>query len=568
MVVVACTRDVTKETVTALADAPRPPAGRVVQLRTGKVRAKAMAGEIDSAIFKQALQGPVECTATGLLGDEHHAGMHGGTERAVHQYDPDHYAAWQVESCPEPALYEPGAFGENLVGTGMSEDNVCIGDVFRVGGTVLLEVSEPRHPCHKLNARFCWPRALGRTIRTARSGWNMRVLQPGPVCAGDAIALVRRPFPQWSVLNVQRVIRGRDVGLDLLAACVQLPMTALFRDMAADRLRRAPKTYTLVAARLASPRVRELTFALKDGALSLPSPAFEAYSYAQITFGPPGALFSRCYSIVDGDIYRFTLGVALDRQSRGGSAYLHQELNIGDEIDMAPGTNPSAIESDARCAGQVLERIVIAGGIGITAFLPSVRDWEAKGLSYRIHYAVHETRDAAFLEQLPRGRVTLYASSEGHRLDLASVIPDSCSDGGGALPRVFCCGPSRMMDTCARITTERGYPEHMVHFEDFGGGGSGGGELGAAFKVQVNEPETGRNEDLAVPANKTLLDVLLGAGFDIDFSCKIGGCGACKVKVCEGDVSYKSTALLSKDKGSALQACVDRGHGNLKLEID
>lgn len=568
MAVAPCTRDVTKETVKALADAPRPPAGRVVQLRAGKVRAKAMADEIDSAIFKQELHGPVECTATGLLGDEHHANMHGGTERAVHQYDPGHYEAWRAEGCPEPALYEPGAFGENLIGTGMSEDNVCIGDVFRVGRTVLLEVSEPRHPCHKLNARFRWPRALGRTIRTARSGWNMRVLKPGPFCAGDAIELVRRPFPQWSVLNVQRVIRGRIVGLDLLAACAQLPMTALFRDMAAARLRSAPKMYTLVAARLTSTRVRELTFALKDGALSLPSPAFEAYSYAQITFGSPGARFLRCYSIVDGDIYRFTLGVALDRQSRGGSAYLHQELDIGDEIDMVPGTNPSAIESDARCAGQALERIVIAGGIGITAFLPSVREWEGKSLSYHIHYAVRESGDAAFMEQLPRSRVTLYVSSEGHRLDLASAIPDFCPDGGEALPRVFCCGPSRMMDACARITTQRGYPEHMVHFEDFGTGSSGGGEIGEAFKVQISEPETGRNEDLTVPANKTLLDVLLDAGFDIDFSCKIGGCGACKVKVCEGEVRYKSTALLSKDKGSALQACVDRGHGNLKLEVD
>lgn len=123
-----------------------------------------------------------------------------------------------------------------------------------------------------------------------------------------------------------------------------------------------------------------------------------------------------------------------------------------------------------------------------------------------------------------------------------------------------------MMKECANIANELGYPEHMLHFEDFGNGG--GGDLGDAFEVQVDEPDSNRHETMTVPPNKTLLDVLNDAGFDILYSCKSGACGACKVAICEGKVEYKSTALLEKEKGRALQACVDRGIGRLKIEID
>ncbi|GKU07164.1 unnamed protein product [Fusarium langsethiae] len=112
-------------------------------------------------------------TATGIVGDEHVAKSHGGTERAVHQYNPDHYPDWQAENAPEPKLYDVGAFRENLVTTNMNDDNVCIGDIYKLGD----EVSEPRHPCYKLNSRFKWPRALKRTIRTWRSGSKVAEIQ-------------------------------------------------------------------------------------------------------------------------------------------------------------------------------------------------------------------------------------------------------------------------------------------------------------------------------------------------------------------------------------------------------
>ncbi|GFF88612.1 phthalate dioxygenase reductase [Aspergillus udagawae] len=223
-----------------------------------------------------------------------------------------------------------------------------------------------------------------------------------------------------------------------------------------------------------------------------------------------------------------------------------------------------AQENDQKC-DQSLTCVVIVGGIGITAFLMSIRDWESKGVPCHIHYAVRSLEEAAFLEQLPADKTTLYATSRRERLDIGNVIPKPGPD-NAYQARIFSCGPSRMMQECAGITTQLGYLEYMVHFEDFGGGE--GGNLGDGFEVEVDEPDTNRHEKLKVPSNKTLLDILNEAGFDIVYSCKSGACGACKVKVCQGEVDYKSTALLAMEKGSALHSCVDRGRGKLKIVID
>lgn len=222
------------------------------------------------------------------------------------------------------------------------------------------------------------------------------------------------------------------------------------------------------------------------------------------------------------------------------------------------------MENDEKCEDDTM-RILIVGGIGITAFLPSIRDWNSKSLPFHLHYTVRSPVEAAFLDELPRDKTTLYAKSRGERLNVNSLVRQESPD-GGYHARVFSCGPARMMQACEKRTTELRYPEHMVHYEDFQSGA--GGDLGKPFDVEVNEPDTDRHEELTTPSNKSLLNVLQEAGFDVMFSCKAGACGACKVTVCQEDVDYKSTSLLSKEKGIALQSCVDRGIGKLKLEID
>jgi MOSC domain-containing protein YiiM/ferredoxin-NADP reductase len=432
--------NIPKETVMTLEKAPWPKEVTLIHTRTGKVKKAVLGGEITSAIYKKEHEGPIFCGSTGLEGDEHVGKLHGGTERAVHQYNQEHYLDWQTEGVANPHLYKTGSFGENIATTSLSEDNVCIGDVYQLGSEVLLEVSEPRHPCYKLNARFQWPRMLKRTIQTGRSGWNLRVLKTGKICKGDKMVLIKRPYPEWSVLNVQRATRGKHVAPNLLSECIQLPMTDLWLDIVNTRLRRAPKSYTLVDAELVTPRVRKLTFELKESLVL--KPEFGPYSFAMIYFGPEGRL-SRSYSIVEGDLYKFSLGVSLDRSSRGGSAYLHKELKVGDEISMAPGENPVAQQNDKKC-DENLPRILIVGGIGITAFLPSIKEWESKGLPWHLHYAVRSMRDAAFLDHLPKDRHTLHVSGDGRRLNIDSII-SKLDRNGNPKARILSCGPGCMM---------------------------------------------------------------------------------------------------------------------------
>lgn len=489
----------------------------------------------------------------------------------MHEYASRNYLLWQREKPDLAHLFQNGGFGENFVSKDLCEEDVCIGDVFSVGEDqdgLLLEVTEPRNPCYKLNARFQWSRALPRIQKTGRVGWNFRVLREGYVSTGDLMKLVERPNPCWSVMNVVRVLHGRSVEPRLYEKCAELgALSPYFIDLARKRLEAATRTYTLVEAEYVTQRVRQLTFEVKAGD-RIRNPEFRPYAYAQIQFGPERNL-SRCYSIVDGDLERFTLGVALEEKSRGGSEYLHKTLKIGDEIKMGPGLDPVAVEHEDRCAGdQTIEnRILILGGIGVTAFLPAIRNWEKQGVNYEIHYAVRSMDDAAYKHALPQDKTTFYAKSNGERLNIPDIVPKPATN-GSCNSRIFCCGPSKMMDECQNITKQRGYPDHLLHFESFGNA-VGEGELrGDPFEVEVHDTESDRKVLLEVPADRSLLRVLNDAGFDVMSSCQSGGCGMCKVAVCGGEAVYNST-VNAHERPDVMMSCVDRAKGSrIAIEID
>lgn len=174
-----------------------------------------------SGIAKSALPGPWTITPLGIAGDaQGDPKHHGGPDKAIHQYPRDHYAAWATEIGPHPLLSAPGAFGENLSNRGWTEANVCIGDVVRFG-SVLLQVSQGRQPCFKLNRRFGRDDMAIRVQRTGRTGWYYRVVEPGAVDAGANLALVDRPRPDWPLARLIHLLyvdtRNRDALNDATA---------------------------------------------------------------------------------------------------------------------------------------------------------------------------------------------------------------------------------------------------------------------------------------------------------------------------------------------------------------
>ncbi|HUJ29476.1 MAG TPA: MOSC domain-containing protein [Myxococcales bacterium] len=139
---------------------------------------------------KQPVRGPVRVGAENVEGDKQmDRRYHGGPDKAVLAYSADHYPLWRAElSWPDLPF---GGFAENLSVEGVTEDTACVGDVWRAG-TAVLQISSPRFPCIKIPRFWRRPALLERVVETGRTGWYMRVLEPGVLQEGDEIALLER----------------------------------------------------------------------------------------------------------------------------------------------------------------------------------------------------------------------------------------------------------------------------------------------------------------------------------------------------------------------------------------
>lgn len=143
---------------------------------------------VATGIFKTPVDQPVNVTATGLEGDgQADLENHGGLDKAVYAYTVENYAYWQ-ETLGRPAMPH-GQFGENFTVEGMPDEQVCVGDIFRVGA-LLMQVTQPRVPCFKLGIRMTMPEFVGLFMVSGRVGFYLRVLEGGVVQAGAGIARV------------------------------------------------------------------------------------------------------------------------------------------------------------------------------------------------------------------------------------------------------------------------------------------------------------------------------------------------------------------------------------------
>lgn len=204
----------------------------------GQARPYTRPGSI-SAIDKRATTGVVRIETLGLVGDEQgDPRVHGGPDKAVHHYPFDHYARWREDLGDLDRLKAAGAFGENLSSRGLTEDEVCLGDRFRIG-TALLEVSQGRQPCWKLSDRFEVADMVRRVQDSGRTGWYYRVMEPGAVRAGDTMTLAARPFPQWSLRRLAALLFERRLDPAELRPALELPLVPSWRKLIESRLQRS-----------------------------------------------------------------------------------------------------------------------------------------------------------------------------------------------------------------------------------------------------------------------------------------------------------------------------------------
>lgn len=193
---------------------------RLLEIRTGQ---PGLVSGMVTAYAKQPRTGPVTADVLGFDGDAvANTRAHGGPEKAIYAYSLEQYAAW-AESHPQHIeRLVPGAFGENLLFSGLDEKNVQTGDRWRIG-TALVEVCQPRQPCNTLGLWFNDPTMVRAMVRNGRCGWYLRVLQKGQMQAGDIPVLEHRPRFGWTIARVAEASYRRPPDRAELIELAQLP---------------------------------------------------------------------------------------------------------------------------------------------------------------------------------------------------------------------------------------------------------------------------------------------------------------------------------------------------------
>jgi MOSC domain-containing protein YiiM/ferredoxin-NADP reductase len=528
------------------------------QIRAGQIK---KFGPFESAINKTPIAGPVTITETGIPTDEHAFPKHGGADKALLHYCTLHYDDWKKELPACEPLFKVGGFGENLFNAEVNEKNICIGDRLVIG-SIVVEVSEPRAPCAKLNHRFEVRDMAKRAQTLLRTGWLYRIIKPGTIQTGDIICLLDRPFPEWTVARIMYYLFIETNNINIMKEIVQLePLGFDIKDRFKARLAKGViedqnqrlygdadkkmdlwSEYRILEKRRETNSVTAFVLLAID---DIPSPVpVQPGSHVRMKLG--GKLV-RAYSVVGGTSQRFEIGIALHPESRGGSKYLHEQAKVGDVLTVGRITSSFPLVEGAE------EHIIIAAGIGITAFLTALKFLQEKGKMFHLHYAYAGEMPFRDHLQAVGSSATVYDKSIGKRMDVSDILSRVPA---GA--HVYTCGPQRLMDDVVTFAKKHNIPDSCVHLEQFVVTTSGD-PFTAELKRSRKIVEIG-------PA-QSLLDALKAVGMDVDSSCEVGNCGTCKIEVCEGRVEHRGTGLLDGDKGSSMLSCVSRGIGKVVLDL-
>ena len=177
--------------------------------------------QVTTAIFKHPVDGPRFVGRINVDGDDQADRVaHGGEHRAVFVYQIESYRYWERELGRDD--FTPGQFGENFTVEGLPDDEVCIGDRYRIGAA-LFEVTQPRVTCYRVGIRMENPAMPTLLVAHHRPGFYFRVLEEGPVQAGDAIAKVADGPERLTVAQVDALLYLPNKSRPLLERALRVP---------------------------------------------------------------------------------------------------------------------------------------------------------------------------------------------------------------------------------------------------------------------------------------------------------------------------------------------------------
>ncbi|MEC3955927.1 PDR/VanB family oxidoreductase [Nocardia sp. CDC153] len=254
-----------------------------------------------------------------------------------------------------------------------------------------------------------------------------------------------------------------------------------------------------------------------------------------------GTVGVRQYSLCGdpADERRWRIAILHEPAGRGGSDHLHRTALPGTSLRVSlPRNNFELVPND--------EYLFVAGGIGITPILPMLAAAERSGARWSLHYGARTRGHLSFTDELSRySSVNLVAQNESGLLPIADLLTDTTA-------AVYCCGPAPLLDAVeaegARrgiaVHTERFTPRHVDNAVD------------RAFQVRLAHS----GQVLSVAADRSIVDVLEGAGVAIVTSCREGTCGSCETTFLEGEVQHRDSVLTADERahGRTLMPCVSR----------
>ncbi|MEU1956701.1 PDR/VanB family oxidoreductase [Nocardia rhamnosiphila] len=263
--------------------------------------------------------------------------------------------------------------------------------------------------------------------------------------------------------------------------------------------------------------------------------------------------YSLCGDPADWGSWR--VGILRDPSSRGGSAWIHDQLAAGQTIRVRGPRNHFRLDDSPRY-------LFIAGGIGITPILPMIAAANAANAQWSLVYGGRTRASMAFLDEISGygGRADVRPADEFGLLDLDSVLGTPQPD-----TLVYCCGPGPLLDAVARSC--KAWPDGALRVERFSAAESD--DLGEGTRpIQLELRRSGMT--LEVPGDTSILEAVTEAGIDVLSSCEDGICGTCMTTVIDGVPLHRDSVLSEGERraGRCMLICVSRAESaHLVLDL-
>lgn len=548
---------------------------------------------VHTAVWKHAVTGRCMARRLNLDGDRQGDLLgHGGEQRAVFVYQIDCYHYWQRELGRSDFIF--GQFGENFTVAGLPDDEVCIGDRYRIGAA-LFEVTQPRVTCYRVGIRMNEPRMAALLTGHGRPGFYFRVIEEGEVGASDEIVKVASGAEQMTVAQVNSLLYLPGHRHDVLERALRIPALSIgwrgsFECMLHQKSGLAPSDISLAAP--AWPGFRRLRVGAKTrestGVISLTLEPANADPLARplpgqfvvlrLQPGPDAPPLLRSYSLSGApDTAQYRLGIKLETGGAAGD-YLERHAALGDLLQISSPRGSFTLETSER------PLVLASAGIGVTPVLAILHALAARR-STRDIWWLYGTRDGthhpfsaesrALMRLLPRGHSRIWYSrpapedQPGKDFDAQGHVAVASFD-ELAVPHdaeFYLCGPPAFMVTLTADLAARGVEAAHVHGEVFGSRESSApGIVNAQPRTPhapVGPAGTGSmvsfaRSNLSIPWDRrytSLLELAEACDVPVRWSCRTGVCHRCESGLVAGAVDYRPDPLEAPAEGNVLICC-------------